>query len=261
LADVVSSVWIHRISSSAAPYPHRNVPNGSVEVLCRVGSVPQIIGRLSRPTIEVLPPGSTVVGVRFRPGAAAGVFGLPASELVDITLDADELWGRSAVAVGDHVAGSASPEEAVAHLQKLIAGRVTGASCPDPLVAEAVRRLMHWRTGEVGSLPSLLGVSERQFRRRCQSAIGVAPKALHAMLRFQRFLARAQFALSRGRRPAGDGLALLAADAGYADQSHLTRECVRLTGLTPRAFLGETEQSCGCGHDHEVSFAPMLGSR
>jgi AraC-like DNA-binding protein len=172
------------------------------------------------------------------------------------------LWGRPAVVVGDHVAGAASPEEAVTHLQKLIAGRLAaGTVSQDPLVAEAVRRLMPWRTGEVGSLAPLLGVSERQFRRRCQSAIGVAPKALHAMLRFQRFLAQAQFALSQGKKPAGDGLALLAADAGYADQSHLTRECVRLTGLTPRAFLGETEQSCGCGHDHEVSFAPMLGSR
>ena len=45
------------------------------------------------------------------------------------------------------------------------------------------------------------------------------------MLRFQRFLARARN---------GDGdLARTAADLGYADQAHLTRECVRLSGLTP----------------------------
>ena len=97
--------------------------------------------------------------------------------------------------------------------------------------------------------------------RRCQSAIGLAPKVLHRMLRFQEFLALVQFALSQGRDPADDGLGLLAADAGYADQSHLTRECVRLTGLTPQAFLAETQPHCGCGHEHEVPFAPLLPSR
>jgi hypothetical protein len=81
------------------------------------------------------------------------------------------------------------------------------------------------------------------------------------MLRFQGFLALTQFALSRGRAPAADGLVGLAAEAGYADRSHLTRECVRLTGRTPRMYLGETEQACGCGHDHSASFLPLLRSR
>jgi AraC-like DNA-binding protein len=76
------------------------------------------------------------------------------------------------------------------------------------------------------------------------------------MLRFQGFLAPAQDALAQGRDPAGDGLARLAVGAGYADQSHLTRECVRLTGDTPLAFLRETGEQCGCGH--EASYAPMM---
>jgi len=35
----------------------------------------------------------------------------------------------------------------------------------------------------------------------------------------------------------GDDLASAAARLGYADQAHLTRECVRLAGLTPTALL------------------------
>jgi hypothetical protein len=100
----------------------------------------------------------------------------------------------------------------------------------DPLVVEVVRRLMPRRTPDVRSLWSSLDVPERSF-------------------------------LARGRSTAGDGLAGLAADVGYADQAHLTRECVRLTGVTPRVFLAEVERSCRCGHDHEVSFAPLLGPR
>jgi hypothetical protein len=36
---------------------------------------------------------------------------------------------------------------------------------------------------------------------------------------------------------------------------------VRLTGASPRAFLGEAEHQCACGHDHAASFAPLLRSR
>jgi AraC-like DNA-binding protein len=100
-------------------------------------------------------------------------------------------------------------------------------------------------------------MAERSFRRLCRSTIGLGPKTLHRMLRFQGFLALVQYALARDRTPGDEGLARLAADAGYADQAHLTRECLRLTGVTPRAFLRDVTRSCGRGHDHQVSFAPL----
>ena len=106
---------------------------------------------------------------------------------------------------------------------------------------------MPGRTADVTSIGSELYVWERQFRRRCQSTVGLAPKALHRMLRFQGFLAQAQYALAQGRDPAGDGLARLAVGAGSADQSHLTRECVRLTGDTPLASSARPGSSTVAG--------------
>lgn len=50
------------------------------------------------------------------------------------------------------------------------------------------------------------------------------------MLRFRRFISRID-----ADRGAGD-LAAVAAQAGYADQAHLTRECGQLAGLTPAAL-------------------------
>jgi AraC-like DNA-binding protein len=88
----------------------------------------------------------------------------------------------------------------------------------------------------VASLTASLYISETQLRRRCRTAVGLAPKALHRTLRFQGFLALVQQAIAQGRAPTDDGVALLALRAGYADQSHLTRECVRLTGVSPRVF-------------------------
>jgi AraC-like DNA-binding protein len=261
LAGVASSVWVQRVAAATTPYPHRTVPNGSVELRCRIGSALHVVGPLTRPLVDVLEPGTTIVGIRFSPGAVSGLLGLPTSELADQVIEARELLGAAAGVLEEQVAASPTPTAALDLLQRHVAGRLQDAAEPDPLVTEAVQRLMPWQGGDVGSLRSTLCISERQLRRRFETSVGFGPKVLHRVLRFQGFLAMAQQALAQGRKPTSDGLAILAAETGYADQSHLTRESVRLSGNTPAVFLGEVGRQCGCGHNHAVSYEPMLVPR
>ncbi|MEU0470473.1 DUF6597 domain-containing transcriptional factor [Amycolatopsis sp. NPDC006131] len=44
-------------------------------------------------------------------------------------------------------------------------------------------------------------------------------------------------------------------------QAHLSRECLRLTGVTPRELLGGDVERCACGHDHSASYLPFLARR
>jgi methylphosphotriester-DNA--protein-cysteine methyltransferase len=85
--------------------------------------------------------------------------------------------------------------------------------------------------GRVGGLGDVLGLGERQLRRRFHAAVGYGPKTLARVLRFQRLLELLDRPGSRA------SLAEAAADAGYADQAHMTGECARLAGLTPTALL------------------------
>jgi AraC-like DNA-binding protein len=259
LADLVSAVFVQRVTPGGEALRHRSVPSGSAELTCRIGGVPAVRGPFTRPVTRVLAPGTTVVGLRLRPGVAPAVLGLPASELADRELGADAFWGGSAGMIGERVAAAPSPQEALAVLQAHVMGRRSAAAGPDPLVAEAVRRLMPGRAGSVSELTSALYVSERSLRRRCLAAVGMPPKTLHRLLRFQGVLAAAQRAIAQGRTPAEGGLARLAAGTGYADHSHLERECRRLTGLSARAFLLETAEQCACGHDHAASYEALLG--
>jgi AraC-like DNA-binding protein len=255
LADVVASVWVQGVEPDAPAYTHRTVPNGSAELRVRIGREPMLVGPRTAPEVDMLEPGATVIGLRFRPGVAVA----PGPELVDLAVPAQDVWGRSAAELGERIAGTTRLSEALALLEADVARRLDAAPEPDPLVDEAVRRLMPWRAPDVGSLHDALHISERQLRRRFLAAIGLGPKALHRTLRFQGFLALVQSSLAQGRPPAG--LARLAADAGYADQSHLTRESVRLMGIAPAAFLDEAAHHCAPGHDHRASFLPLLGSR
>jgi AraC-like DNA-binding protein len=255
LRDHLTCVWVQEVSMESGPYLHRTVPNGSAELVCRVGGMPRIVGPQTAPTEEELAPGSVVVGVRFRPGAVPAALGLPASEIVDLDLGADELLGRSATAIGESVVSAATPADAAVALERAVLDRLGDASAPDPVVAEAVRRLLPGQDEEVASLAGSLFISERQLRRRCEAAIGLGPKMLQRMVRFQRFLA-----LSHKADHPAEQIARLAADAGYADQSHLTREAIRLAGRSPRALLLEADHHCRSHHDHDASYAPFLAA-
>ena len=220
------------------------------------GSMPRVLGPQTGPVEQALAPGTTIVGVRLRPEAASSVLGMPTPTLRDLALDADELWGDRAHALQELVGSASSDRQAASHLERAVAERLAGAPPPDPVVAQAVLPLMSGRRADVAALASSLCISERQLRRRFESATGLTPTTLHRILRFQRFLALAWI-----RAQPSMQVAQLAVEAGYADQAHLSREAARLEGRSPRNFLSESELRCGCGHDHSASYAPLLRHR
>lgn len=258
LAGVVRTVWIHRTGD--AEYVQRHLPTGGVEIHFPIGGHPQLIGPLTGPLIEVIPARTTIVGVRFQPGAAPP---LPAAldDLVDQRLGLAALWGSSVDDLVEAMVTAGTPERALAFLQGHLLQQLRGAVPPDPLAGEAVKALMPWRPVSVDAVAAYLALSASQLRRRCLRAVGTSPKALQRTLRFQGFLALAQAgAVATGRRGT-DGMAGLAVDVGYADQAHLSRECRRLAGLTPRQLLGGDLDRCSCGHDHAASYEPFLATR
>jgi AraC-like DNA-binding protein len=257
LAGSLTCTWEQQVGRD--PYVQRTVPNGSAELVWSSGSPVRVVGPQSGPTSSVFPPGTIRVGLRLRPAVAAALLGLPAAELRDVEVGAGELWGGSTAALDDELAAAATPAAALAALQYWLVARLADAGRPDPLALAAVERLAPGRaTGrvaEVAAVARSLAVSERQLRRRVEAAVGLAPKPLQRALRFQRFLALAGVTEHPSRR-----LAELAAASGYADQSHLNREAVRLDGRTPRALLLEVEHHCDGAHDHAASYAPLIHS-
>jgi AraC-like DNA-binding protein len=249
LAGRVRTVWVQR--TGPLPYLQRNLPTGGVELHCPIGALPRLVGPLTKASLQVLPPHTTIVGARFWPGAAAPLLGLPADELIDLTVRLDDLWGEAAERLGELLFWAARPDLA---LQRHLLGRPERTDRPDRLIGEAVRRLMPWQPVEIGPLAAQLSISPSQLRRRFLTTVGMGPKVLQRTLRFQGYLALAQ-AEADGR------VSDLAAEVGYADHAHLSRECLRLTGVTPRELLGGSSDRCRCGHDHSASYLPFLAGR
>ena len=258
LAGVVRTVWIQRTGETA--YVQRHLPTGGIELHFPMGGHPQLVGPLTGPQIEVIAPHTTIVGVRFHPGTAPP---LPTvlDDIVDQRVRLTELWGSSVDRLMEGMAQAGTPERALSFLQDHILQEFRRAVRVDPLVREAVKALMPWQPVNIDALAGHLALSASQLRRRCLHAVGVSPKVLQRTLRFQGFLALAQAGATATGRRGADGTAGLAIDAGYADQAHLSRECLRLTGLTPGQLLGGSIDRCACGHDHSASYRPFLATR
>lgn len=176
--------------------------------------------------------GARFAGIRFRPGFAPRILGVPASELLDARIEASELLGSRARPLEERVAQSPSLRAAARELEGAVAGWLPASREPDALLEAALSRLCrHPSTTSVGSLAAELGVTERRLLRYFTDGVGYGPKMLQRVLRLQRFVA-----LGARRR---DGLAQLALEVGYADQAHLARDCRELAGATPTHFLND----------------------
>lgn len=209
------------------------LPDGCMDLVWRAGEGLIVAGPDTGPVPVVRRPGSSVVGVRFRPGAAPTMLAVAAEELRDQRVPVSELWGDDAERLDERLHCAPSASARLELLERTLRRRLEGAARPDGLVAAAVARLRGPEPPPVRELAGALAVSERQLRRRFQTAVGYGPKTLARILRFQRMLA-----LARQRASRGD-LARLALDAGYADQAHMTAECTRLAGVPPGRLIAE----------------------
>ncbi|HEY2637129.1 MAG TPA: helix-turn-helix transcriptional regulator [Solirubrobacteraceae bacterium] len=207
LAASVACLWTRRTTHDGA---HLVVPDGCIDLVVLPRGV-VVAGPDTGPAPTTTRAGTTIVGLRFRPGAAPPILGWPAGELRDRRTPLEDLW----------------PEPVAPTLAGLVAAVTRRRAQPDPIVRAAVRALD--RGHRVRDLPAQLHLSERQLRRRFDVAVGYGPKQLARVLRLQRMLALAP--TTRGN------LARLAADAGYADHAHMAAETGRLTGCTPGALL------------------------
>jgi AraC-like DNA-binding protein len=170
------------------------------------------------------PVGTVLVGVRFRPGAGE-MLSIPLSELRDQRVDLADLRPELARALPADL----DPEQVAARLTGL-AGRLADDGQPDRAVLRACQLLASPAT-RTEDVAEHVGLSPRQLRRRCETAVGYGPKMLQRVLRFRRFIS-----LVDASGGATD-LAEAAAASGYADQPHLTRESVQLAGLPPAALI------------------------
>jgi AraC-like DNA-binding protein len=228
LLPSVACLWA-RVVGPEAEAVTAVLPDACVDLIWEQGVGVYVAGPDTGPVPSVSPAGTVLAALRFAPGAAGPALGMPMSALLNQRVAAGDLGTAQARALARALPGSLAPAEALRVLTRA-AGAMSADGPADPLAAHATR-LLRRPGARAEDIAGRMDVSERQLRRRCQAAVGYGPATLRRVLRFRRFVSWAD-----AGAPGAD-LASAAARLGYADQAHLTRECVRLAGLTPAALL------------------------
>jgi AraC-like DNA-binding protein len=219
LRSSIACVWIRSGGDGSV----RVMPDACTDIVWREGKGAVVAGPDTGHWFSQTEVGETIVGVRFLPGAGGPALSYPLEELRDQRVKLAELG----LGAPGQLEADVDPADAPKLLAAL-AAEMTAAGPPDRGVQAAVVALMDPRR-RVQPLATELGFSERQLHRRFLSSVGYGPKTLQRVLRLRRFLAAAP-----------SSLADAAIDAGYSDQAHLTRECRRLTGLSPAQLLASS---------------------
>ncbi|GAB7027855.1 helix-turn-helix domain-containing protein [Geotalea toluenoxydans] len=161
----------------------------------------------------------------FNPGQTPRLADVRPSELVDTFADLPGLGGMSSASLADRLHSLRDPLSRKLVMEELVRGSL-------PLVRDercrhaATLLKAHGGQLRIDELAAGLGLHVRSLERLFIGHLGVSPKQLARLIRFNRLAC----ALRAGNFAS---LADIAYACGYADQSHMIREYKEFTGCVP----------------------------
>jgi AraC-like DNA-binding protein len=173
------------------------------------------------------------VSIQLTPLGAHALLGVPAGALAWSVVDLEDVLGRPAGALVERLAEAPTWAARFAVLDEVLTSRLDEPAGPSRETVRAWERLVaSGGSLDVRTLAREVGWSRRHLGERFRVELGLPPKVLGRVLRFE----RARRLLEAPRRPS---LAEVAAVCGYYDQAHLNREFRELAGCSPLVWLAE----------------------
>ena len=228
LRTVAACTWSLQTCEAVSGFSVR--PDGCIDVILWPDGKLRVTGAMTSPQVSHLPAASLLVGVRFLPGVAASLLGVPVDQLTDQTVLLEDLKPRSvARELQDQLATGSTSE----HQQRVLASHLERLAMPLNPVQRAIAHMTDSPGAiDLATLADQACLSPRQFRRRCLEESGLTPQLLARILRFQRALACAVRGTYRTWTD-------VAAHCGYFDQAHLIRDFQKFAGASPVSVLSK----------------------
>jgi AraC-like DNA-binding protein len=174
------------------------------------------------------PPLTASIGVQFKRGGAAALLPLPLSELQNVHVPLEDLWGAQAQELRERLLDTSQAPVRVRLLAQALLARAARPRTWRPAIDFALRTFEE-DPQALAWIADRTGFSERHFRTLFRAHVGLSPKQ-YCRLRRLRSLVRH---IPKGTKPAW---ASLAQRVGYYDQAHLANEFRALTGMSPTAY-------------------------
>ncbi len=194
-----------------------------------------VLGVSDRPSIVDSDGPIGVLSAELYPGAAYPFFPLDLKELTNRVTPAADVYGPAGRELQDRLAEEPTAGRKVELLQGFLLDLLRGAVYSDEVVRHAVRVIQERRgLVTINELTEKMGYSQRYLAMKFDRFVGLGPKTLAEVVRFQnRFVTLTRFGSAGGR---------VEFDEDYYDQSHFSREFKRFAGLPPATYLRKTNE-------------------
>lgn len=168
----------------------------------------------------------------LRPLGARALFGVPGRELTGRVVALEDLLGPEEGRLVERLALAPDWPARFAVLDGFLTARILAAPAVSADVQWAWRRLVS-SAGRVriDALTQELGCSRRHLAARFGEEVGMTPKAFARLLRFEHAVTALQ--------STDEELGRVAADCGFSDQAHFTRELRAFAGVPPSVLLAQ----------------------
>lgn len=261
LAGAISGLVAYR-HAGLPQGPHRGAPSLQLQLVVPVTApvvlLPTVEGRPGQAydallgglrTVPVLVERGGVqegVQVSLTPFGARALLGVPAAALAGADVELVDVLGAFAYELSDSVRAAPDLPTRLTVVERMLLRRIDTDAALPPQLAEALRLTAGSAAARltVEGLAQRVGWSVRQLHHRFRSEVGMSPVQALRVARFDRTRRLLTQHVAAGQSPS---LAVVAAAAGFFDQSHLTREWKALTGLSPVAWVDAELRHTGTG--------------
>lgn len=225
--------------------PERILPDGCVELILNFGerflqhtngrraSQPRhfLVGQMTGP-ILISPTGRVeLLGIRFHPGGTSSFLRLAMSEVTDQVTELGAVSSeleRELLSRSQDLLSLDQKREAV---ERVLIRRLLRDTPLRSAMRLASRIVNSAGLISVDQLAADAGISSRQLERRFLREVGVGPKLLSRILRFQQVF--------RAVERSDAAWASIAVECGYYDQAHLIRDFNQFAEQTPSVLFAE----------------------
>lgn len=235
LMPYVACYWTleYRVTSIQAPL-HRILPDGCVDIIfnlkARTASASGFVtGLMSRYEAAILTQEQSLFGIRFFAETVRPFIQFPASEFREGPVLLEEAWGAEVNHLNEEMVAALDSARRIQLIETFLFDVLRRSNVRSESLVEQGMQHLYASKGKITvlSLAEKLNYSERNIRRAFQKELGMKPKEMTDIIRFQNLL-------QEMRRSKPNRFPDIAAQYGFYDQPHFINSFKRLYGMSPK---------------------------